>query len=372
MKNRRADSHAKAGLKLALEVASARWVGGHRGGLRVLLVEDDPDHVLLARQTLEHSGHVVGAVSQGKAAIAALGNDAYDVVALDYQLPDITGLEALDLIKGRGGAPPVVMVTASGSEQVAVEALKRGAADYVVKTPGYERELARALELAYEQARADAAEAALRAELQQRAVTDYLTGLLNRGEMERLLKRELQRAARHQRALSFALMDVDGFKAINDTRGHPAGDEVLRHLAGVLRRAVRSSDSTARWGGDEFAVLLPEADLPAARAFSGRLQKLVSHLRMVAGDDDLPPVTVSAGVVSVHAGRPGLNMLLRCADRALYAAKAEGRGRAEFVVLTESADTEAVVTPRAAHRSRAAHSPQAAARCRHTGGDGGP
>jgi len=304
-----------------------------RRSLRVLLVEDNEDHALLARRALERRGHTVTAAPGPDEALAELEHTEYDVVAVDYQLPGATGLEVLQRIAQRAERLPVVMVTASGSEQVAVVALKRGARDYVVKSPGYERELARALELAWVQARAEEAEAALREEVERRARTDHLTGLLNRGEMERTLQRETERARRYGRALSFGLVDIDGFKVINDTLGHPAGDAALRRFARILEAAIRASDAVARWGGDEFAVLLVEAGLDAAEAFAGRLHKLVREPVSSPSPAAPPPFTVSVGFVVVDRACQDVPALLRWADRALYAAKDEGRACTRFFTL---------------------------------------
>jgi diguanylate cyclase (GGDEF)-like protein len=333
---------AQTDIQSPREVAPDAPAARHRARLRVLLVEDNEDHVMLARRALQKRGHAVTAVLGGQAAMLALAKGAYDVVALDYQLPDTTGLEALLRIKKRNCALPVVMVTASGSEQVAVEALKNGASDYVVKTPGYERELVRALELSVEKARADTTEQALRAELERRARTDSLTGLLNRGEMERLLKREIQRRLPRYPAFAFVLADVDGFKAINDEYGHSVGDAVLCHIGRVLRHSTRSSDFVARWGGDEFAVLLPGAGLSAAKAFAKRLSRLMSDHPPACRGQRLPAVGLSAGVACVTRAVPDLAQVLKWADRALYAAKTGGRNQTRFLVLGESEEADVV------------------------------
>jgi len=305
-----------------------------RLGLRVLLVEDNSDHAILVARALSQRGHRVTTATDAAQALAALAAGDYDVAAVDYQLPDATGLEVLSRLSNLAAGMPVVMVTASGNEQVAVAALKNGARDYVVKLSGYERVLARSLELAREQARAEAAEAALRAELERRAITDYLTGLLNRGEMERRLLREIARAGRYRRAFSFALMDIDGFKEINDRLGHPAGDAVLCRFARLLESATRASDSVARWGGDEFAALLPEASVGVARAFAERLRSLLTDTRLKAEDATVSPITVSCGFVSVMGSHVELPLLVKWADRALYDAKAAGRSEAIFTVAT--------------------------------------
>lgn len=323
----------KAAFGRAAEEPAADRPRGHHRRLCVLLVDDNQDHTLLVRRALEQRGHSIATALSGEEAMATLVAGEFDAVALDYHLPDSTGLQVLQEIMHHSQGLPVVMVTASGNEQVAVTALKSGASDYVVKNPGYERELARALELAAEAARARAAEAALRAELEVRAVTDPLTSLLNRGEMERILKREIQRMCRYHRALSFALMDVDDFKKINDTLGHLAGDAVLCHIAQTLQTALRISDSAARWGGDEFAVLLPDTDFGGTKAFAERLRRLLQAAPVAWSEGAIPPISLSMGFVLVEDMNLDLFVLLKWADRALYAAKAAGRDRARFFAL---------------------------------------
>ena len=167
--------------------------------------------------------------------------------------------------------------------------------------------------------------------------------------MERALERELQRARRCHRALSFGLLDVDAFKAVNDTLGHPAGDAMLRQLGRALQEGIRASDSAARWGGDEFAVLLPEGGFEAAKAFADRLQRLVSELPPVVSGEGMRPVTLSMGFVCVYGVCPDQAALMKWADRALYAAKAGGRDGVRFLVLGEGSagrpEVEAAAEP---------------------------
>jgi len=335
MKVRGANTDARARLRPAGVLTPGGRAGRKHAGLRVLLVEDNEDHVILARRALESRGHGVTAVVGARAAMSALAGGEYDAVALDYQLPDSTGLDALETIRRRKRGLPVVMVTAWGSEQVAVEALKKGAKDYVVKGPGYERELVRALELSAEKASADASEQALRAELERRARTDCLTSLLNRGEMERVLKREIRRASRQHRVFSFVSIDVDDFKAINDTHGHSAGDSVLCRIGRILRQSTRASDFVARWGGDEFAVLLAGAGLSAARAFADRVSRLVSRVSPASPRECPAAVKLSAGVACATRPVSRATDVLKWADRALYAAKVGGGNQARFCVLGE-------------------------------------
>lgn len=254
MRSRRATDLTDAANGLRPPLPSPEAKAGRRSRLRILLVEDNPDHMMLARRALEERGHIVTTVLGSQAALVIMAAEEFDAVALDYQLPDATGLQALEAIRRRARTTPVVMVTAWGSEQVAVEALKKGTADYVVKAPGYEQSLADALEVSVRKARTRRAQTALKAQLTRRARTDPLTGLLNRREMERLLDREINRARRTQRAFSFGLADVDMFKAVNDTRGHVVGDAVLRHIAQIIQSSAASARRISRAAGAAMSL----------------------------------------------------------------------------------------------------------------------
>ncbi len=155
------------------------------------------------------------------------------------------------------------------------------------------------------------------------ARTDPLTGLLNRRGFDELLARELQRSRRTKRPLSLLVGDLDGFKEVNDRHGHPAGDRVLRQVALVLPEGNRATDTVARLGGEEFAVVVPETDEQGAFIVAERLRRAIATA-FATGD---PPLTISFGIVSfpTHAHDP--QQLLQRADEALYAAKRLGRDR---------------------------------------------
>jgi diguanylate cyclase (GGDEF)-like protein len=167
------------------------------------------------------------------------------------------------------------------------------------------------------------------------ANADPLTGLLGRSEMQWLLEREIQRMGRQENIFSFALLDVDRLELINNSHGHGAGDAVLRRLAETLRGVVRETDYVARWEDDEFAVLLPGTHYSGAKAFADRLRLVLRNNLTTPSAVILPPVTISAGVISVCKKILGLPVLLECADKVLYAAKNAGRDRANFLVLDE-------------------------------------
>lgn len=162
------------------------------------------------------------------------------------------------------------------------------------------------------------------AELRRIATTDVLTGLWNRRHLLERLEAETGRSRRNGRPLCLAILDIDHFKQVNDLHGHPAGDEVLRVLAGLIKDAVRLSDVVGRMGGEEFAILMPETDRAQARLVCERLGEMVaaSPVRLPSGE--ALSVTLSTGI-ALMAGKEGPDRLISRADAALYDAKAEGR-----------------------------------------------
>ncbi|HST36661.1 MAG TPA: diguanylate cyclase [Allosphingosinicella sp.] len=161
-------------------------------------------------------------------------------------------------------------------------------------------------------------------ELHQLATTDGLTGLPNRRQLMFALETEVRRAGRTGRPLALALLDIDHFKAINDTHGHPAGDAVLVAVAEVLREVTRGGDVLGRFGGEEFAVLMPETSLDQAQLACERLRRAIQKRRMDYPNGAAGHITISTGVARL-AGEEGLDHLIHRADIALYEAKAGGR-----------------------------------------------
>ena len=160
------------------------------------------------------------------------------------------------------------------------------------------------------------------------AFGDHLTGLANRRAFFEAAEQELLHSRANPRATALIALDADHFKAINDRHGHPGGDAVLQHLAGILAKTFREVDVVARIGGEEFAVLLPSTDLPRAAVVAERLRAIVAS-SVVDFDDSKIRYTVSAGVAHLDDGEGGIDLLLKRADGALYAAKRAGRNRVE-------------------------------------------
>jgi diguanylate cyclase (GGDEF)-like protein len=244
-----------------------------------------------------------------------------DIILVDYHLGARDGLEFVQEAQMLGCAAPMIVLTSQGDRDVDLAAMRAGAVDYLEKdqitVPLLERSLRYATQRAH-----------LLQSLRQVAIHDDLTGLYNRREFKCLLAEEFDRCQRYRRTLGLLMFDVDRFKTINDTLGHLAGDAVLRHLAQAMRERLRTVDRAARYGGDEFAAILPETDIAAAQEVAERLcwtMPGVVEARLKAEGLDLPlPLTLSIGVAGLPRDADSADGLMDKADQALQAAKRQG------------------------------------------------
>jgi diguanylate cyclase (GGDEF)-like protein len=178
----------------------------------------------------------------------------------------------------------------------------------------------------------------LREALRAQSTKDPLTGLYNRRYLQEMLDREIRRAIRSEQALGILMLDLDHFKNFNDTYGHDAGDAVLRETGSFLVRSMRAEDFVCRYGGEEFVVVLPTADLRAAEA---RAQRIRAKLRDLAIMQSLGLITASIGVAALPNHGTSERDLLQAADAALYRAKREGRGRVMVAEVPTGVDVQA-------------------------------
>ena len=179
-----------------------------------------------------------------------------------------------------------------------------------------------------ERVRAEREVRALQDQLREQAIHDPLTGLYNRLPLGEFFDRELSQARRHHRQLCLVMGDLDHFKAVNDTYGHPAGDEVLRLFAGMVRHSFRSSDILCRYGGEEFLILLPDTALEVACERAEQVRRTLEETQITCGSS-LIHLTASFGVAAFPEHDQTREGLISAADRALYAAKNCGRNRIE-------------------------------------------
>ena len=288
--------------------------------LRVLLVGEDAAYARLLRRTLrevERTRFEIAVANTTAEACSRLTTAEWDCVLLDLAVSEAAGLESLVRVQAARPGIAVVVLSSQDREQLALEALHRGAQDYLPKGRLEPQLVARAIRYAIERKSTEQ-------ELSRLALHDSLTGLPNRVLFIDRLERALARADRRPRSLAVLFVDLDRFKAVNDTFGHQAGDRVLSEIASRLRSTIRPSDTVARLGGDEFALLCedlpgPDAPVQVAERICSRLERPFRF-----GEDE---VFVRASVGIALAEGPAAAMdLLRDADDAMYTAKERGCG----------------------------------------------
>ena len=317
----RSQRSRKTSLKLITLGATAcrRWDVSSNANT-IFVVDDSPIARAMMRIELEESGYRVEEAEDGEEARALMATlPEIDAVLLDWHLPGANGIDLLRewMVHPRLRWIPVLMITADDDPTRIREALAAGAIDFLRKPP-------EPLEL---HARLTAALRIkeLHDELRSLALHDPLTGLLNRRALDFRLDDEISRAVRYSRELSCVLVDADHFKRVNDSHGHAIGDRVLQHIAQHLSKGLRKADTVARWGGEEFLLLLPETPLESAVHAVDRLRMSLAEQPCVWGDVTVA-VTWSAGVSSLgRLDTQDASTLVAAADKALYAAKAAGR-----------------------------------------------
>jgi two-component system, cell cycle response regulator len=307
----------------------------------VIMVIDDSATVRFAiRADLEEVGYEVREAVDGEAGIAACLADPPDVVLLDVEMPGLNGHEVLQRLKADETLKniPVVFLTSHSDMEEVLRGLQGGGHDYVGK-PFRSQEL---------QARVGAALRVkkLQDQLVQRTQelfttsrTDVLTGLYNRRHLEDQLRIGIATAVRRDEPIGVLLFDVDHFKAVNDTYGHQAGDEVLVELARRIQAELRAGDIAGRWGGEEFLVVLPNTGLAGTVETGERIRAIVEAEQFGAGEEYIS-VTISGGGASdIDVDEEAL---VHRADNGLYEAKDRGRN---CVVVTATAGPPVVTGP---------------------------
>lgn len=293
---------------------------------RILVVDDSAIVRSMVSALLRKVGYIVREAEDGAMAISIMANEAFDVVITDLRMPEKDGFEVLENVRRRSLHTEVIILTGTHAQDVtcAVRALRLGAHDFLTKPPAGPHEVIVTVDRAIEKKRLKEANVRLLRELEGLSRTDALTGVWNRRAFEETMHRELVRAARYQLPLSLVLIDIDHFKRINDTCGHPVGDQVLRWFGLQASRLLREGDTIHRYGGEEFAVVLPHTGPAGALTLAKRI---LGSLARTPFQDSLW-VTGSAGVASGIGEELDDVDLVALADAALYRAKREGRNRA--------------------------------------------
>ncbi|MDH5265558.1 MAG: diguanylate cyclase, partial [Betaproteobacteria bacterium] len=293
--------------------------------LRVLIAEDSEDDALLLVHELRKGGFAPDfeRVETAAALEAAVSRGPWDIVITDHNMPGFSSEDALALVRASGLDVPVIIVSGSIGEEVAVAAMRSGAQDYLRKdnlsrlVPAVAREV--------REAHARQAHRRDKETIRRLSSMDTLTGIANRAALEDRL-RNLLHTVRDGATHALLYVDIDQFKVVNDTCGHVAGDKLLQQVARLLHQPLREGDLIARLGGDEFGLLLAHNTEDHARAVADRVLQAVRDLRFTWKDRTFS-VGVSIGLAMMPDAGQNLADVLRAADLACYAAKDKGRGR---------------------------------------------
>jgi two-component system, cell cycle response regulator len=300
--------------------------------MRLLIADDDRTSRQILQAVLMKWGFEVVSVRDGDEAWRALSQpDHPRLVILDWIMPGMDGLELVRRLRQMETTNPhyVIILTSRDEKRDMVEVLNAGADDYIAKPYDTEELLAR-IGVGRRVTELQAALTARMRELDEAnaviallACTDELTGLANRRCFNEVFIRDISAARRHGHPLALIMADLDRFKSVNDSFGHAVGDRVLKAFAGLLATTTRVEDLSARWGGEEFLILLPHTTAVGAARLAERMRTVFAQTRCEGVDQSL---SASFGVAELMEGEGGASLIQR-ADNALMRAKQAGRNR---------------------------------------------
>lgn len=276
--------------------------------VKILVVDDDSGSRMALGALLSDEGYEVETAGNGMEALSLIRRDGFDLVVSDVKMPGINGFDVVRKLRrsSKSRDLPVILVSGEANPDRRTTGLHLGADDFMSKPIDADELLARIkTQLRHLQRNR---------ELLQQVVRDDLTGTLNRRGILEVLHAELKRALRDGSPTSVLMVDINDFKSINDTRGHAAGDEVLRDVAASLCCGIRAHDRVGRIGGDEFLVVLSQCGEAEARVLAARLRNCTEA------------VSLAVGSATAH-GAELPDVLIRCADEAMYRDKAMRKGQ---------------------------------------------
>lgn len=321
---------------------------------RVLIVDDNNQNIQLAAAQLTDEQISVGIANGGEEALAIAAEEQFDLVLLDVMMPDMDGFTVCRKLKQQPQYRdvPVIFLTARSDKESVLEGFEAGGVDYVTK-PFFGPELKRrahthlelraamqqleeinaqlnkdilqSVEVETDLRRSEQTLAETNRLLHEQATTDELTGLRNRRSMAAILEYECERSARSGSYFAIVLCDIDHFKRVNDTYGHPCGDLILKSVASVLTSEIRSQDQVARWGGEEFLLLLPETSETGARNVAEKTRAAIAQTTTACDSHEIG-TSMTFGVAEAGPG-DSVGAVVERADRALYTGKSLGRNR---------------------------------------------
>lgn len=298
--------------------------GKDNSPLTVLVIEDHPDQRDLLAIVLKREGYQVITAANGLEALEKLENENVQIALSDIMMPKMDGFELIKRIRANPALKSIylILITARIQEGDRVRGLDLGADDYITKPFSFSELLARV--------RVGTRVVQYQQHLEYQSQIDSLTGLFNRRAFEKKIHEEFERSKRYHNPLSVLIFDLDNFKNINDTYGHHGGDAALVKISETLREMTRQSDFSARFGGEEFVMILPETDQDNAFQVANKIHGAVRSSSF--GTTNRPfALTVSIGVSSSSTRAYSTwREMLDDADKAMYLAKNTGKDRVEI------------------------------------------
>jgi len=304
--------------------------------MKILIAEDNKITTKVLETVFKKYGHEPIFACNGREALDIFLKGDFQMVIADWMMPEMDGITLCKKIRADESRKftYIIMLTAKSSKNDIIEGLNAGANDYLTKPFDFGEMMARIkagekiLQLEEDLEKKNRELQTLNRRLGNLARVDALTQLGNRLALEEAMERIRNTAQRHQRTYSVIMCDIDQFKRYNDTYGHPAGDKVLRRIADTLKSQIRTSDQAFRYGGEEFAIVLPEHNMDEAEKVAERLKASVEALGIENANGDTGTLTISFGVAASRNnsenGCRGTDVFKQ-ADEALYQAKASGR-----------------------------------------------
>jgi len=285
----------------------------------VLVVDDNLENIQVVMNILSQDNYELSYATHGKEALQLVQKHEYDLILLDIMMPEMDGYMVCKELKNalETDEVPIIFLTAKHDKESVVKGFECGGVDYITKPFNSHELLARVrthLELNY-----------VRKFFKTASLVDSLTGLFNHEYIKERVEIEISRAIRKKRPLGLLMLDIDHFKGINDNFGHQAGDIVLAKCAESFRSILRKEDICGRYGGEEFLVILPDADLENGLASAERIRLAIENL---AWEQPALKVTISGGICTLR-GKKNAPYLIKEADDLLYKAKENGRNRIE-------------------------------------------
>jgi diguanylate cyclase (GGDEF)-like protein len=307
--------------------------------VKILVADDDAVSRSMMRRMLIQSGYEVTTATNGAEALAVLTQpDCPRLVLLDWMMPELDGPEVCKAIRTntQRAYTYTILLTSKESKEDLIAGLRAGADDYLTK-PCNQEELKARLRTGQRILQLEDCLVEAREEMRFKATHDALTLLLDRGAILHHLNASLEEAAKSGREFSIILCDVDHFKSVNDSYGHPVGDEVLKEIARRFRASVRDHDYVGRYGGEEFLIILNRCGVANLAVQAERICKSIKATPIITATGPLR-VSVSAGALGVGGGcgKSSPEQVLKQVDDALYRAKHNGRDQA--VVLSLAPD----------------------------------